>query len=99
MAGKCGTFWNKLISDVDGGTSSKRFVTLIAFGLLAIAFLCNIFLNVKLEKFIWEGMLYLVLGGLGFTSLEKFTLSRDRKTQKQNKITHEYDYGDSDNEG
>ena len=44
-------------------------------------------------------MLYLVLGGLGFTSLEKFTLSRDRKTQKQNKITHEYDYGDSDNEG
>ena len=82
MAGKCGHFWKRLMSDVDGGTSSKRFITLCAFGLLSIAFLCNIFLEIKLEEFVWDGMLYLVLGGLGFTTLEKFSVSKDKKSDQ-----------------
>ena len=82
MAGKCGSFFNRLVSDVDGGTSSKRLITLVAFGLLSIAFLCNIFLEIKLEEFVWDGMLYLVLGGLGFTTLEKFSVSKDRNSNQ-----------------
>lgn len=73
MAGKCGNFFNKLMSDVDGGTSSKRFITLIAFLLLSVAFIANIFWETRLEEFVWDGMLYLVLGGLGFVTLEKFS--------------------------
>ena len=70
---KLNSFVKKLLSDVDGQTSSKRFITLIAFVLLAIAFLCNIFLEIKLQEFVFDGMMYLVAAGLGFTTLEKFS--------------------------
>jgi len=73
-----GNFFKNLLSDVDGSHSSKRFVTLCAFALLAVAFISNIFFHIKLEEYIWDGMLYLVMGGLGFTTLEKFSISKDR---------------------
>ena len=66
-------FFHRLLSDVDGQTSSKRFITLIAFVLLAIAFISNIFFTIPLEEFIFDGMMYLVAAGLGFTTLEKFS--------------------------
>tara|TARA_Y100000034_G_scaffold119317_1_gene160990 strand:+ start:1714 stop:1941 length:228 start_codon:yes stop_codon:yes gene_type:complete len=66
-------FFHRLLSDVDGQTSSKRFITLIAFVLLAIAFISNIFFTIPLEEFIFNGMMYLVAAGLGFTTLEKFS--------------------------
>lgn len=65
------SFINKLWS-TDGDVSSKRFVSLIGFTLLAIAFAINIFKEVKLKEFIWDGMLWVVLGGLGLTVAEKF---------------------------
>ena len=66
-------FFHRLLSDVDGQTSSKRFITLIAFVLLAIAFISNIFFEIPLQEFIFDGMMYLVAAGLGFTTLEKFS--------------------------
>ena len=66
-------FFHRLLSDVDGQTSSKRFITLIAFVLLAMAFISNIFFTIPLEEFIFDGMMYLVAAGLGFTTLEKFS--------------------------
>ena len=66
-------FLHRLLSDVDGQTSSKRFITLIAFVLLAIAFISNIFFEIPLQEFIFDGMMYLVAAGLGFTTLEKFS--------------------------
>lgn len=82
MAGNCGNFWNRILSDVDGGTSSKRFITIIAFVLLSIAFLSDMFFDIKLQEFVWDGMLYLVLGGLGFTTLEKFSVNRNRNRNR-----------------
>jgi hypothetical protein len=66
-------FFKKMLSDIDGQTSSKRFITLAAFILLAIAFISNIFFTIPLEEFIFDGMMYLVAAGLGFTTLEKFS--------------------------
>jgi len=66
-------FFKKMLSDVDGQTSSKRFITLIAFALLATAFLCNIFFEIPLQEFVYDGMMYLVCVGLGVTVAEKFS--------------------------
>ena len=72
------TFFNSILSDVDGQQSSKRLITLVAFALLAIAFLSNIFFEIPLQEFVFNGMMYLVCVGLGVTAAEKFR-SNDNK--------------------
>ena len=46
---------------------------MVAFVLLSIAFLANIFWEIKLQEFIFDGMMYLVCVGLGVTVAEKFS--------------------------
>jgi len=72
------TFFNSILSDVDGQQSSKRFITLIAFALLAIAFMANIFFEIPLQEFVFNGMMYLVCVGLGVTAAEKFRSNGDK---------------------
>ena len=69
-------FFMSLMGDVDGQKSSKRFITLIAFLMMCVAFIDNIFMDIPLQQFVWDGMMYIVWAGLGFTTLEKFSRSR-----------------------
>jgi len=69
-------FFMSLMGDVDGQKSSKRFITLIAFLMMCVAFIANIFMDIPLQQFVWDGMMYIVWAGLGFTTLEKFSRSR-----------------------
>jgi hypothetical protein len=69
-------FFISLMGDVDGQKSSKRFITILAFFMMCIAFLSNIFMDIPLQKFVWDGMMYIVCAGLGFTTLEKFSRNR-----------------------
>lgn len=66
-------FFTSLLSDVDGQVSSKRFITLTAFLCLVVAFLSNIFADIPLQQFVFDGMMYLVASGLGFSTIEKFS--------------------------
>ncbi len=52
--------------------SSKRFVTLLSFLLCGIAFISNLFWNYKVDEYMFNGMIYLTMAGLGFTASEKF---------------------------
>lgn len=52
--------------------SSKRVVTFLAFILCAVAFLSNLFLGKTITPSLFDGMMYIVLAGLGFTASEKF---------------------------
>ena len=62
-----------MLSDgVNGSVSSKRVVTVLAFVLCATGFLGNLFFGYKIDEFIYNSMMYIVIGGLGFTGLEKF---------------------------
>ena len=61
-----------LADGVDGSVSSKRVVTFIAFLLCATGFLANLFWGFKIDEFIFNNMMYIVIAGLGFTGLEKF---------------------------
>ena len=85
-------FFCSLIADVDGHASSKRMITLMAFVCLMIAFLANIFAELPLQEFVYDGMLYLTASGLGFSTLEKF--SRDKKPTEPKFETQFNDIGD-----
>ena len=62
-----------MLSDsVNGSVSSKRVVTVLAFALCGIGFISNLYWGYKIDEFIYNSMMYIVIGGLGFTGLEKF---------------------------
>ena len=62
-----------MVSDgLNGSVSSKRVVTVLAFVLCAAGFIANLFWGYKIDEFIYNSMMYIVIGGLGFTGLEKF---------------------------
>jgi hypothetical protein len=61
------------LKGLDGHVSSKRLVTLISFACIVIAFLVNVFMEIPLQEHVYDGMLYLVMAGMGFSSFEKFS--------------------------
>ena len=61
-----------LADSVNGSVSSKRVVTFLAFSLCAVGFLTNLLGGYKIDEFIYNSMMYIVVAGLGFTGLEKF---------------------------
>lgn len=67
--------WLKsLLEDGDNHSlSSRRIITILAFSLCSLAFLANLFWGFKIDQFIYESMMYIVLGGLGVIVAEKFT--------------------------
>jgi hypothetical protein len=58
--------------------SSKRLITFLAFLLLAIGFIAELFFERKLNPQSFDAIMYIVLGGLGFTASEKF-VSKEKK--------------------
>jgi len=63
---------NEILSGTAGEKSSKRVISILGFLLLAIAFLLNLFEGLKVEEYMWDGMITLVIFGLGFVASEKF---------------------------
>lgn len=53
--------------------SSKRVITFLAFLLCSTGFVAEMFFEKKVNPTTFEYMMYIVLGGLGFTASEKFT--------------------------
>jgi hypothetical protein len=67
-----------LCDGTDDLLSSKRVITMLAFVLCSIAFAADLFWDKKVEPYIFEGMMYIAIAGLGFTASEKFTTSRGK---------------------
>jgi len=53
--------------------SSKRVITFLAFLLLATGVIAELFFEKGLSPQTLDAIMYVVLGGLGFTASEKFT--------------------------
>jgi hypothetical protein len=53
--------------------SSKRVITFLAFLLVAVGYIAEMFFEKKVNPQTFEMLMYIVLGGLGFTTAEKFT--------------------------
>lgn len=62
-----------LSGEGEANPSSKRVITLLAFLLVATGFLAELFFEKKVSPQTFDAMMYIVLGGLGFTASEKFT--------------------------
>jgi len=62
-----------LTNGVNGTISSKRTVTLLAFLLCALAFICELIYGLDVKRETFDSMMYIVIAGLGFTASEKFT--------------------------
>jgi hypothetical protein len=56
----------------NGSISSKRVITFLSFLLCATGFIANLFFGYKMDEFMYNSMMWIVVSGLGFTGLEKF---------------------------
>jgi len=56
----------------DGSISSKRVITFICVFLMTLAFIANLFWGYKVDEFMYNSVMYVVIAGLGATGLEKF---------------------------
>tara|TARA_R110000868_G_scaffold176916_5_gene414987 strand:+ start:1687 stop:2022 length:336 start_codon:yes stop_codon:yes gene_type:complete len=50
--------------------SSKRVITIVAFGLMASAFIGDLGWNLTVAEHMYDAMSYIVIAGLGFTASE-----------------------------
>jgi hypothetical protein len=57
--------------------SSKRVITFLTFLLLATGFIAELFFEKKLNPQMLDVIMYIVLGGLGFTATEKFKSKKE----------------------
>ena len=67
-----------LSGEGESNPSSKRVITLLAFILLAVGFIAEVFYEKKLNSQTFDAIMYIVLGGLGFTASEKF-INKEKK--------------------
>ena len=66
-------FFTKMLSgEGENNPSSKRTITFLAFLLLAMGFIAEVFFEKKINPQTFDTMMYIVIGGLGFTTSEKF---------------------------
>jgi hypothetical protein len=61
-----------MLSDDTGAISSKRTITFLAFLLCAAGFISNTWFEIKIDAGLFNSLMYIVIGGLGFTASEKF---------------------------
>ena len=72
-------FLSKTLSgEGEGNPSSKRLTTFLAFLLLATGVISELFFEKRLNPQTLDAIMYVVLGGLGFTASEKF-VSKEKK--------------------
>jgi hypothetical protein len=67
-----------LSGEGENNPSSKRVITFLAFLLLSTGFIAELFFERKLNPQTFDAIMYIVLGGLGFTASEKF-VSKEKK--------------------
>lgn len=68
-----------LSGEGENNPSSKRTITFLAFLLMATGFVAEMFFERKINPTTYEYMMYIVIGGLGFTASEKFTKKDNTK--------------------
>lgn len=64
---------SSMIADVDGSVSSKRVVTFLCVAAMLITWAANLFWGFQITEFIFEGLMYIIIVGLGVATAEKFS--------------------------
>jgi hypothetical protein len=61
-----------VMSEHDGTPSSKRWIVLLCTVLMAIGYIANLFWGFKVEQFMFDSIMWVVMCGMGVTGVEKF---------------------------
>ena len=67
----------------NGNPSSKRWVAVVATFLIAIGYIANLFWDYTIDEFIFNGVMYIVIGSLGITGVEKFAPKKPTKKSEE----------------
>lgn len=62
----------EIFIDTNGATSSKRVMTFLSFLIMMVISYVSIIMGKNVEQFIFDGFLYIVVGGLFSVASEKF---------------------------
>ena len=61
-----------MLAEGDGKLSNKRVITLLSTLMLVVAFVANLFFNYKIDDNILNAIMFVIIGGMGITGMEKF---------------------------
>jgi hypothetical protein len=68
-----GNFLKEAFLDVDSQTSSKRIVVFLCMIAILTTWAADLWWKLTTTEFIFEGLLYIVIVGLGVATAEKFS--------------------------
>jgi hypothetical protein len=80
--GKFLTYLKDMMSE-GGNPSSKRMVAVVSTVLIAIGYIANLFWDYTIDEFIFNGVMYIVIGTLGITGVEKFAPKKPTKNPEE----------------
>jgi len=61
-----------LIAEGDGKLSNKRVITILCTLMLITAFSANVFMAKHIDDNILNSIMFIIIGGMGITGMEKF---------------------------
>lgn len=61
-----------MLAENDGKLSNKRVITMLSTVMLVIAFVANVFFGYKIDDNILDAIMFVIIGGMGITGMEKF---------------------------
>ena len=61
-----------MMSEGDGKLSNKRVITLLSTVMLVVAFVANVFMAKHIDDNILNAIMFVIIGGMGITGMEKF---------------------------
>ena len=84
-------FFRELLCD-ENTLSEKTFIGLCAFGLIIVTLTCDIITGfmgktMPIHEFVFDGIMFIVLGAFFGTSLDKWIASKPKKSEKEESST------------
>ena len=61
-----------MMSEGDGKLSNKRVITLLSTVMLVVAFVANVFMGKHIDDNLLNAIMFVIIGGMGITGMEKF---------------------------
>ena len=71
-----------MLAEADGKLSNKRVITLLSTAMLVVAFVSNLFFGYKIDDNILNAIMFVIIGGMGITGVEKFAPKGNDQTKK-----------------
>ena len=62
----------QILSDKNGSPSSKRWIALVAFLMVVTSWFMDVFYSMTSTEYIFNALIFLIVGCLGVTGIEKF---------------------------